>query len=745
MKRSIKLLFGILTAVIITICIFSLCVSAESEEKISASGYFGELNWRFSKDSATLTISGEGRMMNPSSYDYWYTYAPFVRYVVIEEGAENISGDILSHCNMLDWVSIPDSVKEIDENALYLSDLLIIKCNYGSYAASYAENNGINVKYLDIIDYGKYGDDIYWKLDMSYLLTLYGTGVTYKCTNIKNIPWYPYLIDIKGIVVEKGIEGLERAAFYNCSSVTEVSLPEGLDHISNVVFKGCSSLKRITIPEGVETISTSTFEDCISLEEVILPDTLKTISQLAFGNCTSLKVINIPDSVERIEKSAFQKCESLTYIRLSDSLSFLGNKVFSGCISLKEVYLPDGLESFGISLFENCTNLYDVHLPASLLSLPSSTFDGCMELEELILPRNITVIEDWAFIRCSIKDRLILPDSLEKIGCGAFTYCYTPKLVIPPSVNTLAYRAFADSPIDVYISHDIQNIEENIFLRYTGTVYCIKNSAIEKQAISCKVKYETLVPEIYGDYAAVTLTNLECVKEVVIAKGRYSNYVLINKNALITITKDKFNDDYSYNYRILEDGDYSVAVVYYGGYTVCKTVKNTMPRFEEKGLQLKISGIYGAKLIRVAYGDYDTIGQISRAEGERSFTDRDVLKYRSEYTIQFREEGLVTVAILYKNGYIEYYKYNVTKRIPIVTVNGTSVDFYNLNDLKVIRLVQGNYYSSREIKNAPGVVNFRGKDLSGNGRIGFSLYPGTYTFCVQYNDESYNYYNITIE
>ena len=40
-------------------------------------------------------------------------------------------------------------------------------------------------------------------------------------------------------------------AFYNCSSLTSITIPEGVTNIGEYAFYNCSSLTSITIPEGV--------------------------------------------------------------------------------------------------------------------------------------------------------------------------------------------------------------------------------------------------------------------------------------------------------------------------------------------------------------------------------------------------------------------------------------------------------------------------------------------------------------
>jgi len=121
-----------------------------------------------------------------------------------------------------------------------------------------------------------------------------------------------------------------------------------------------------------------------------------------------------------------------------------------------------------------------------------------------------------------------------------------------------------------------------------------------------------------------------------------------------------------------------------------------------------------------------------------------VLKGLDEYSIQYRDEGLVTVAVVYNNGYEVIYKYNVTKKSPGFTQEGNTVTFTNLEDFKVIRYAVGVYTTSNQIKNAKGSVTVSAKNMT-KASYSVTLAPGTYTFCVQYNDESYNYYTVTVE
>ena len=52
-------------------------------------------------------------------------------------------------------------------------------------------------------------------------------------------------------------------AFYGCSSLASITIPDGVTSIGPSAFRGCSSLTSINIPDGVTSIGESAFYYCI--------------------------------------------------------------------------------------------------------------------------------------------------------------------------------------------------------------------------------------------------------------------------------------------------------------------------------------------------------------------------------------------------------------------------------------------------------------------------------------------------
>ncbi|MBE6687054.1 MAG: hypothetical protein E7591_07460 [Ruminococcaceae bacterium] len=255
--------------------------------------------------------------------------------------------------------------------------------------------------------------------------------------------------------------------------------------------------------------------------------------------------------------------------------------------------------------------------------------------------------------------------------------------------------------------------------------------------------------DVYADSDGVTITvhNLEGVRNFLIAKGTYDNYSDTRNNQLVGVSSEKINGASEYSYIVRDPGDYTVAVRFLDTTKENKilhlTLTVTEPEYTENGLQIKIGNLEGVKVIRTAYGEYDTMGDIKRAEGSRSFNAK-VIGNRSPYTVQYRENGRVSVGVAYNNGYFEIYHYDVAKRVPEVVHNEDSITFSALDGLQNIRYAKGEYDTSASIKNAEGSVTVKKTDVI-DGKVTVTLEPGTYSFCVQYDDESYNYYIITVE
>ena len=101
------------------------------------------------------------------------------------------------------------------------------------------------------------------------------------------------------------VTSIENWAFYDCSSLTSVTIPDSVTSIEAYVFHDCSSLTSVTIPDSVTSVEGYAFYCCSSLTSVTIPDGVTSIEDGAFWNCSSLASVTIPDGVTSIGKNAF--------------------------------------------------------------------------------------------------------------------------------------------------------------------------------------------------------------------------------------------------------------------------------------------------------------------------------------------------------------------------------------------------------------------------------------------------------
>ncbi len=111
--------------------------------------------------------------------------------------------------------------------------------------------------------------------------------------------------------------------------------------IGNAAFYNCHSLTSVTIPDSVTTIENNAFSNCSILTSVTIPDSVTKIGIAAFGGCRILTSVTIPDSITTIEDNAFSGCRNLTSVYCKAVTPPAGGSLmFSGNASGRKIYVP---------------------------------------------------------------------------------------------------------------------------------------------------------------------------------------------------------------------------------------------------------------------------------------------------------------------------------------------------------------------------------------------------------------------
>ena len=96
-------------------------------------------------------------------------------------------------------------------------------------------------------------------------------------------------------------------------------------------FSECSSLTNITIPDNITSIESYAFYKCIGLEKVVLGNGVINIGNDAFRECSSLTSITLPEGLTRIGRWAFERCVGLTEMHIPASVTDISPDAFTGC------------------------------------------------------------------------------------------------------------------------------------------------------------------------------------------------------------------------------------------------------------------------------------------------------------------------------------------------------------------------------------------------------------------------------
>lgn len=329
------------------------------------------------------------------------------------------------------------------------------------------------------------------------------SGFEYTVLDDGTIEIMRYTGDEEDVVIPSTIEGkrvtsIGDSAFYGCSNLTDITIPNSVTRIGDSAFIYCDGLTSITIPNSVTSIGNSAFESCGKLTSIIIPDSVISIGDSAFSYCYELISIYIPKSVNIIGNNAFlssRKLESITvdsgnkYYSSKDGVLFnkdqttllylpasrttydipetvkkIGNRAFRHCSDLTNVTIPNSVTSIGEYAFAYCYDLSSVTIPNSVTTIEKSAFYNS-GIKSITIPNSITSIEDSLFEYCGGLTSITIPDSVTSIGASAFHDCTKlTSITIPESVTRIGEHAFSQCGFEsITLPNSITRIENDLF------------------------------------------------------------------------------------------------------------------------------------------------------------------------------------------------------------------------------------------------------------------------------------------
>lgn len=290
-------------------------------------------------------------------------------------------------------------------------------------------------------------------------------------------------VEIPTVIRKRMVTRIGDYAFFGCTGLKSVTIPDGVTSIGDMAFIGCTGLTNITIPASVTFIGDRVFFGCTGLTEITVDP--RNDAYHSYGNCL----------IETDTKTLIRGCKA-SVIPSDGSVTSIGEGAFSNCTGLTDVTIPDGVTSIESDAFWGCTGLTDIAIPDSVVSIGSSAFydtgyynnssnweNGVLYIGKYLIKAksDITgnyVIKDGTtrMANHAFKSRtgltsVTIPDSVTEISTGAFEYCDNlTSVTIGNGVTSIGVSAFEDcySLTSVTIGNSITEIDSCAFYNCKG-------------------------------------------------------------------------------------------------------------------------------------------------------------------------------------------------------------------------------------------------------------------------------------
>ena len=301
-----------------------------------------------------------------SSSSYGAFYGSKFSQVTIDENVSKIGNYAFCYCGNLSSVTLSASVTNIGASAF-------LACS-----------NLANVYISDLTSWCKIDFAGYDANPLYYGANLYANNTL-----------------VSQLDIASDVTAIKDYAFYNCKSITSVSLPDSVVEIGKRAFYSCSNIKSFSGKFSSADGRCLVVDDCL----------------YTYAMGSDAVEFTIPEGVVRIGEDAFYNCNTIS-ITIPESVIYIGNNAFCGCTGelIVNCNIPDASSSSDGAFYGS--NFTKVTINEGVSIIGRYAFYRCNNMASVTIPASVTAIRDYAFY-----DSL----ALKAVYCKATT---------PPAIGT---------------------------------------------------------------------------------------------------------------------------------------------------------------------------------------------------------------------------------------------------------------------------------------------------------------------